>query len=314
MDTQLSLRRLEVFRLVVDERSVTRAAEVLMVAQPAVSAQLRSLEAWVGAKLFVRRGNRLVLTEAGERTNQWAKEVLAGSAQIRRDVGDLASGETGRVIVASSMAVGTYLLPPVLARLGKSRPLAEITVSISRPDEVVHAVETGECDFAVLNWDERELPESTRFETLQTVPLFVFATERLVPAGAKLTMDEAMALPLVGAPKEVVYQRNLVTQLSAEGRPEPKFVIRLGHAEAMKRAAIEHDWAVIAPMYALGLDGESALRPIDVSGFDLNEQIILVYRRDKHFSPLQTAAVNAIREDLGRALGEDASQPASHQE
>jgi DNA-binding transcriptional LysR family regulator len=67
MEPQLSLRRLEVFRLVVEERSVTRAAALLMIAQPAVSSQLRSLEEWVGARLFVRRGNQLFLTEAGER-------------------------------------------------------------------------------------------------------------------------------------------------------------------------------------------------------------------------------------------------------
>lgn len=296
MDTQLSFRRLEVFRLVVDERSVTRAAEVLMVAQPAVSAQLRALESWIGAPLFVRRGNRLVLTEAGERTNDWAKNVLAGAAQVRRDVGDLASGDTGRVLVSSSMAVGTYLLAPILARLGKQRPNADITLSISRPEEVVRGIESGEFDFAVLNWDEREFSESTRAEVLQTIKLSVFATERLVPFGSTLTADEALALPLVGAPSEVVYQRNLVAQLRAEGYDEPQFVIRLGHSEAMIKAAIEHDWAIIAPPYAV--DRGSALQPIDVPDFTLEERIVLVHRRDKHFSPLQVATLDAVRRGL----------------
>ncbi|SNS82614.1 LysR family transcriptional regulator [Rhodococcoides kyotonense] len=301
MDTQLSFRRLEIFRLVVDEHSVTRAAAILMVAQPAVSAQLRALESWVGARLFVRKGNRLVLTEAGERTNEWAMNVLAGAAQVRRDVGDLASGDTGRVLVASSMAVGTYLLAPILARLGKSRPNAEVTVSISRPEEVVRGVESGEFDFAVLNWDEREFPESTRSEMLQSVRLSVYATDSLVPDGTTLTIEQALALPLVGAPQEVVYQRNLVAQLRNDGFDEPHFVIRLGHSEAMVRAAIEHDWALIAPAYAVG--AESPLHPVDVPGFDLEERIVLVYRRDKHFSPLQEAALDAIRAGLDSASG-----------
>ncbi|OZC87671.1 LysR family transcriptional regulator [Rhodococcus sp. 05-340-1] len=296
MDTQLSFRRLEVFRLVVDERSVTRAAEILMVAQPAVSAQLRALESWVGAALFVRRGNRLVLTEAGERTNEWAKNVLAGAAQVRRDVGDLASGDAGRVLVSSSMAVGTYLLAPILAKLGKQRPNVDITVSISRPEESIRGVESGEFDFAVLNWDERHLSDSTESEVLQTVKLSVYATEHLVAIGTTLTVDEALALPMVGAPSEVVYQRNLVAQLRAEGYDEPSFVIRLGHSEAMVRAAIEHDWAIIAPSYAVGSD--SALRPIDVPDFSLKERIVLVHRKDKHFSPLQLATLDAVRHGL----------------
>jgi DNA-binding transcriptional LysR family regulator len=307
MDSQLSFRRLEVFRLVVDERSVTRAAEILTVAQPAVSAQLRALESWVGAALFVRRGNRLVLTEAGERTNEWAKNVLAGAAQVRRDVGDLASGDTGRVLVASSMAVGTYLLAPILATLGKQRPNAEITVSISRPEEVVRGVETGEFDFAVLNWDEREFSESTTSEVLSVVRLWVFATADLVPDGVTLSVGQALKLPLVGAPREVVYQRNLVAQLRNLGHDEPHFVIRLGHSEAMVRAAIEHDWAIIAPEYAVGTG--SPLRPVDVPDFRIEEQIVLVHRRDKHFSPLQEAALDAIRSGLNRI-----APPHDHQE
>ena len=297
MDSQLSLRRLEVFRLVVDERSVTRAADLLMVAQPAVSAQLRALESWLGAKLFERRGNRLVLTEAGQRTNHWAKEVLAGSSQLRRDIGDLASGDTGRVIVSSSMAVGTYLLPPILAQFGRNRPLADITAPISRPNEIVTDVENGECDFAVLQWDEREHSGALRFETLQTVNLTLYATSRLVPPGTSLTVDQALSLPLIGAPKDVPYQRGMMAQLRAARYKDPNFVIRLGHAEAMKKAAIEHDCALIVGSYAIGPD--DALKPIDVPGLELEQRIVLVHRRDKRFSPIQLAVVEAIRIALG---------------
>src|SRR3954463_4322297 len=77
LNMRVSLRRLEVFCLVVEEGGVTRAAEHLFVAQPAVSSQIRALEEWVGTKLFTRTGGRLVLTEAGHRVYQWAKETLA---------------------------------------------------------------------------------------------------------------------------------------------------------------------------------------------------------------------------------------------
>jgi phosphohistidine swiveling domain-containing protein len=77
MNMRISLRRLEVFCLVVEEGGVTRAAEHLFVAQPAVSSQIRALEEWVGTKLFARTGGRLVLTAAGQRVYAWAKETLA---------------------------------------------------------------------------------------------------------------------------------------------------------------------------------------------------------------------------------------------
>lgn len=299
MDTQLSLKRLEVFRLVVEERSVTKAADILMVAQPAVSSQLRALESWLGAKLFARQGNRLVLTEAGERANEWAREMLAGAAQIKRDVGDLESGKAGSAVIASSMAVGSYLLSPILADFQSTRAEADLTLSISQPNDALRAVETGEADFAVVSWDQRHLPDTTTSELLRTEPLLLCAGAGAVPADTTLTLEEALELPFVGAPHNVVYQRDLVDQIRKLTSTEPRFVIRLGHAEPMKRAAIDHGWAIFVPRYVAENELASGLlRLIEVEGLDLTERIALLWRRDKLFSPLQQAAVDAIRSAL----------------
>jgi DNA-binding transcriptional LysR family regulator len=299
MEAQLSLKRLEVFRLVVEEGSVTRAAEVLMVAQPAVSGQLRALESWLGAKLFVRRGNRMLLTEAGERANQWAKEMLASAAQIRRDVDELGSGRGGAASIASSMAVGSYLLPPILSRFQRGRPGADLTLSSSQPNEALRAVETGEADFAVVTWDQRHLPDTMSSEVIRTEPIALCAGPGLVDPSGTLSLDEALALPFVGAPREVIYQRNLVEQLARLSDVEPNFIIRFGHAEPMKQAAAENAWAIFAPRYVVESDlAAGRLQEFAVPGLELTERIALLWRRDKFFSPLQQAAVDEIRDAL----------------
>jgi hypothetical protein len=123
---QLQLRRLDLFCTVVDEGGVTRAAERLHVAQPWVSAQLRTLEKAAGAPLFVRDGRRLALTEAGRRFHSWAADVLAGSAQVRRDIENLGAGLAGSLTVETSMAIGTVMrtAAPRTSRraAGRSRP------------------------------------------------------------------------------------------------------------------------------------------------------------------------------------------------
>jgi DNA-binding transcriptional ArsR family regulator len=75
--SQITLQKLEVFHLVVRLGGVTRAAERLGIAQPAVTSHLRSLEDKVGATLLRRDGRNLVLTETGERIHTWAVEVIA---------------------------------------------------------------------------------------------------------------------------------------------------------------------------------------------------------------------------------------------
>ncbi|MEV6258818.1 LysR family transcriptional regulator [Nocardia sp. NPDC051929] len=295
MDTQLSLRRLEIFRLVVEERSVTRAAEVLMVAQPAVSNQLRALEMWLGAKLFERNGNRLVLTEAGERTDRWARDVLAGAAQIRRDVSDLATGLGGSVIIWASMAVGTYLLPKVLTDLRQARPRADLTLHIAQPGEALQAVESGDADFAVVSWDQRHLPESVEAEFLRSEPLILYMTPTAAPPSRSMPISAAMSLPLVGAPRNAVY-RDLVERLRMTTHLDPNFIIRFGHVEAIKRAAIANDWALFAPAYAMQPEVDAGcLVAVDVPELVIHERLVLFSRQDHLFSPLQQAAVDAVR-------------------
>lgn len=299
MEPHLSLRRLEVFRLVVDERSVTRAAEILKIAQPAVSSQLRSLEEWLGAKLFVRQGNRLVLTEAGERADQWSRSVLAGAAEVRRDVDGLESGTAGALVVAASMGVGTYLLPQLLTRFREHHPGADITLNISQPQEALRQVETAEADFAVTNWEAADLFPTVRTELLreERMDLVVRADQR--PPDGRLALEDALQLPLVGTPKGVAAQQDLLSRIRAVTDTEPNFVIRLGHALATKQAVVEHGWAAFAPRYVVAQEiASGVLAAVDVPGLNLRERLVLMWRRDKVFSRMQLTMMGAVRDEL----------------
>jgi len=299
VDRQLSLRRLEIFRLVVEERSVTRAASRLMIAQPAVSSQLRLLEDWLGAKVFVRRGNRLLLTEAGERADAWAKSTLASAAELRRDVEGLESGRRGTVVAAASMGVGSYLMPGVLTRFRDAYPDADITLIVAQPQEAIRQVTTGEADFAVTTWDAEGSWANIRTFDLRSEPMVIVVRADLQPDDGTLTLDDALQLPFVGAPRAVAAQRSLVSQLQRLSATEPRFVIRLGHALATKQAVIDHGWAAILPRYVVDADvAAGVLAEVRVPGLDLRERIVLARRRDKASSKLQQRLMDEIVQDL----------------
>ncbi|GAA1018868.1 LysR family transcriptional regulator [Acrocarpospora pleiomorpha] len=300
MEPQLSLRRLEVFRLVVDERSVTRAASLLMIAQPAVSSQLRALEEWLGARLFIRRGNQLILTEAGERTDAWARSILASAAELRRDVEGIESGRGGTAVAAASMGVGSYLMPGVLTRFREGHPDADITLNVVQPQEALRQITTGEADFAVTTWDADETRADIRSLILRDEPLVIVVRADLRPEGGSLTLEDALRLPLVGAPRVVAAQRSMISQLRRLSDTEPTFVIRLGHALSTKQAVVDHGWAAILPRYVVDADVASGvLATVHVPGLDLQERIVLVWRPDKVFSKLQQRLMGEIRRELG---------------
>jgi DNA-binding transcriptional LysR family regulator len=304
MDMRTPLRRLEIFCLVVDEGGVTKAAERLFIVQPAVTAQLRALERSLDAVLLRRSGNRLVLTEAGERVYLWAKEVLAGCAQVQRDVGQLAAGAAGSLVVHASMAIGTYLLPPLVTRLRADRPAASITVHIGEPAAAVRAAELGAADFAVTTLQDGPVGDSLVASRLWEEPIVVGIGTAGPPLGESVTLAEIAELPMVAAPQEVAYDRMLSAQLHRHGGPALNVMIRLGHAEAIKQTAIDNGWACLIPGYVLANDvAAGRMRGVPISDARLTEGIGLYHRATKYFSPLQQAAVDALRDQARARTG-----------
>lgn len=310
MDTRTPLRRLEIFCLVVDEGGVTKAADRLLIVQPAVTAQLRALERTMNAVLLRRSGNGVVLTEAGERVYAWAKDVLAGGAQVQRDVEQLAAGDAGSLVVHASMAIGTYLLPPLLTRLRLERPAASITVHIGEPAAAVRAARLGVADFAVATLqdpaDDVVDPGSGLVATpLWEEPIVVGMGPGGPPAGEGLALADLADLPMVAPPQDVAFDRMLSAQLRRHGVPALDVVIRLGHAEAIKQTVVDNGWACLIPGYVIANDvAAGRMRAVPIRDARLTENIGLHHRTTKFFSPLQQAAVDALVAYAGERPGQ----------
>jgi DNA-binding transcriptional LysR family regulator len=306
MDTRISLRRLEVFCLVVEEGGVTRAAEHLFVAQPAVSSQIRALEDWVGAKLFLRTGGRLVLTDAGQRVYEWSKEMLARSLEMRRDVASLGDGSRGTLIVAASLAAGTYLLPPPLVAFSAERAETEIVINVSQPQDALHVTQTGEADLAIVAWDGRETPDYLEGEHIHSEEIILCAAPDGPPETAVLDRKQVAALPHVDISTKAAFYRMMELQLRRQGVRDRNIVVRLGHAETIKRVIQDHKVVGFLPRYVVDDDlAAGTLREIEVTGLELEEHLWMFRRRDKVQSALQAAAIATLREYL------DARRPVS---
>ncbi|MFG1701360.1 LysR family transcriptional regulator [Nonomuraea sp. NPDC049309] len=124
----MSLRQYEYALAVAEEGSVTAAAEVLRVAQPSVSQQIRSLERELGVTLFTRMPTGLVPTAAGRAFLREA-QVAVAAARRARAMARAGAGELeGELLVAAQMGLGTRQLPSALAKLRRRFPRLEVTV------------------------------------------------------------------------------------------------------------------------------------------------------------------------------------------
>jgi DNA-binding transcriptional LysR family regulator len=124
----MELRHLRYFVAIAEERSFTRAAERLWVAQPGLSTQIRRLESELGVQLFKRHTRGVELTDAGELFLERARTALA-AADIARSTGrDLEEGLVGSVRLGVVTGTGWPGTAALLGHFGRERPAVELTV------------------------------------------------------------------------------------------------------------------------------------------------------------------------------------------
>ncbi len=151
----MELRQLRYLVAIADERHFTRAAARELVAQPALSQQIRRLEAEVGLPLVERTTRRVALTEAGELLVDRARRALAEVDTARAELADLAGVRGGRVTIGATGTLGPIELSRLLGTFHERHPGVELTVRERPSDELAALLRTDALDFAFLSVTEQ---------------------------------------------------------------------------------------------------------------------------------------------------------------
>ncbi|MBC7632135.1 LysR family transcriptional regulator [Aeromicrobium sp.] len=159
----MELRTLGYFVAVADAGSVSAAADVVHVTQPAISRQLRQLERELGVDLFVRRSGRLGLSAAGRQFLPHARDVMSRAQGARDAARSYAAGRLERLAIVAPTTTLTDVIAPFLATLGPDDPMP--TVVESDPREAYDALRHG-ADLAIVTEPPREPLASTPIAVL----------------------------------------------------------------------------------------------------------------------------------------------------
>jgi DNA-binding transcriptional LysR family regulator len=142
----MTLDQLRIFIAVAERQHITRAAEMLHMAQSAVSAAIAALEARHDTKLFDRIGRGISLTQAGAVFLLEARAVVARAAAAELVLGELGAMKRGVLAVQASQTISSYWLPRHLVAFRNRHPGIEIRLSIGNTAQVAAAVQTGEAE------------------------------------------------------------------------------------------------------------------------------------------------------------------------
>ncbi|HZO35436.1 MAG TPA: LysR family transcriptional regulator [Solirubrobacteraceae bacterium] len=295
LDTRISLYKLQVFCHVVELGGVGRAADHLYVAQPVVSAHLRSLQQRLGVKLLVRQGRQMELTEAGAAIYAWAKDTLTRGNEVMREVDGFVDGTAGVALVAASMSLGSYLLPPILANFRRERPAANVGLEVTDPQHALDAVQAGACDFAVVLSEDQPEPQYLTSIELGHEHLLLIAALDGPPESDYITPAQLTKIPLVASPRSHGRRSLIDKVLARSGLSTGPASIELGHPEAMKRAVGEGLGVSLLFQSAVEQELENGmLRRITIDAPPMLVPVFLTHRHDKRLSPLQRDLVDFV--------------------
>lgn len=194
----MELRHLRYFAAVAETRHFGRAAEQLLMAQPALSQAIRQLERELGTPLFTRTTRQVRLTAAGEFLQGEALRILAAVENSARGVRRIAEGRQGLVRIAfTGSAAHTQL--PSLARIVKSElpGLAlEIHADLLTPAQV-DGLTDGSLDLAVLR-PPRGGCDGVTLRTIESEPLVLaVAADHTLATTPTITMSDLRSEPFI---------------------------------------------------------------------------------------------------------------------
>ena len=142
----MKLSQLNAFKAVIECQTVTAAAERLNLSQPAVSRLIAGLEQRIGFKLFIRKGNRLVLSDEGEAFYFEVAKVFDAIAGLDNAAESIRANHFGNLNIATMPLFSHAFLPRILAAVIKKSPRMKVGVKTDRSEGVVRRVQSQTID------------------------------------------------------------------------------------------------------------------------------------------------------------------------
>ncbi len=268
----LSIVHLRSLIAIADTGSFSEAARSLSLAQSTVSQHVARLERMLGVRLVERDGGAR-LTAAGVHTCRYARGIQRLHGRI------VARSDRGRLTVGASSNIGTYLLEPVMRKLGDGADAPQVDIRIASNPEVADALDHGELDLGLMEWwDDRPGFIASRWRDEGMVVI--------VPPGHRwaardsLTANELAGVPLIGGERGTGTGRLLQEYLHARGvRPCPGMA--LGNTEAVKRAVANGLGVSIVLAGTVSREvARGELHAIPLSEGGIRKQLHLVYPKE----------------------------------
>ncbi|MCX5063313.1 LysR family transcriptional regulator [Streptomyces sp. NBC_00201] len=286
----MSLRQYEYALAVAEEGSVTAAAELLRVAQPSVSQQIRGLERELGVELFARTPTGLVPTVVGRAFLREAEVAVSASRRARATARAGADELVGELVVSAQLGFGTRQLPGALGTLRRRFPRLEVSV-FEEPSsaELDRLCRRGVLDLALMAACERSPADAHHLGDEEFVVVLGAGHRQL--AAERVELRDLEGEPWVRFDRDSALDGVLLNVLRDNGLT-PTTAARVSQTATAVRWAAQGLGMTLVPASAVPHGHEHLVRPVFPV---VSQPVIAVVRQGA--GPAETALLELLREE-----------------
>ncbi len=289
---ELTIRQLRALAAVENSKSVTAAAKQLHLTQPAVTLQLRNLQALAGLPLIQRTGDGMLLTDAG-------REVLALTNRIEAAIADcetsleMMAGKTAGRISIGAVSTAKYFVPFMISGFSKRHPNIDVTLFIGNRQEIGTALRGYDLDFAIMGRPPADIEMNVHL--IGDHPHVIIA-----PTGHRLARKSRIALSQLEFETFLTREpgsgtRGLMEQMFETARIRPKIGLAMSSNETIKQAVIAGLGIAFISAHTVASElDERRLVTLNVDGLPVIRQWFVLSRKDKILLPPAQAMLDFL--------------------
>ncbi len=297
-----TLNQLQIFLKIVETKSITKAADLLFLTQPAVSIQLKNLQNQFEIPLTEIIGRQLYVTPFGEEIAEASRRILNEMDAMKHKTMAYLGFLTGQLNIAV-VSTGKYVMPYFLSGFLQEHDGIDLNMDVTNRFKVLKSVENNEVDFALVSM----LPENLQVESIPLMPnkLYLIGNAKKSAAFLNDTMNDLGNLPLIYREKGSATRRSMENFLIKHNIDVTK-KMQLTSNEAVKQAVIAGLGFSVMPL--IGLKNElmqGELKIIPINGLPITTSWNLIWLKGKKFTPAANAFLEYLKTNKNDVISEN---------
>ena len=295
----MDLKSLEYFVRVAEFGSITRAAQDIGIAQPALTRSLRRLEAALGTQLLVRLPRGVRLTSAGREFAVRAARIASDIALARDRLPRKEGSGSERVILGTSPTLAHVLVPGIILRVTHNSPSIQLKVVEGFSGQLHEALSSGRLDVAVMT--NPLAARSLALTPLLAEPIMLLLPSSQAEGRRSVSLADLANIPLI----MTTGLRSIVEEQLARFAAPLTVQMEVDAVEAIRRLLLSGTGATLMPVSVFHRDIVAGkISACTVEGANLHRLLVLASRADRRYSSATEEVITIIRAEIDALLAQ----------